>query len=97
MKPQHAAIIDPLKQKIETLISLHEKALTENRELNSKLQTLSEEQNIYKKEKEELEQKVQKLQMAGAFLKTSEDTREAKQRIGKLIREIDKCLTMLNR
>ena len=97
MKPQHAAIIDPVKQKIETLISLHEKALTENRELNSKLQTLSEEQNIYKKEKEELEQKVQKLQMAGAFLKTSEDTREAKQRIGKLIREIDKCLTMLNR
>ncbi len=97
MKPQHAAIIDPLKQKIETLISLHEKALTENRELNSKLQTLSEEQNLYKKEKEELEQKVQKLQMAGAFLKTSEDTREAKQRIGKLIREIDKCLTMLNR
>ncbi|HOT55272.1 MAG TPA: hypothetical protein PLM68_07680 [Bacteroidales bacterium] len=97
MKPQHAAIINPLKQKIETLISLHEKALTENRELNSKLQTLSEEQNIYKKEKEELEQKVQKLQMAGAFLKTSEDTREAKQRIGKLIREIDKCLTMLNR
>ena len=97
MKPQHAAIINPLKQKIETLISLHEKALTENRELNSKLQTLSEEQNIYKKEKEELEQKVQKLQMAGAFLKTSEDTKEAKQKIGKLIREIDKCLTMLNR
>ena len=97
MKPQHAAIINPLKQKIETLISLHEKALTENSELNRKLQTLSEEQNIYKKEKEELEQKVQKLQMAGAFLNTSEDTKEAKQRIGKLIREIDKCLTMLNR
>lgn len=51
MKPQHAAIINPLKQKIETLISLHEKALTENSELNRKLQTLSEEQNIYKKKK----------------------------------------------
>ncbi len=97
MKPQHAAIINPLKQKIETLISLHEKALTENSELNRTLQTLSEEQNIYKKENGELEQKVQKLQMAGAFLKTSEDTKEAKQKIGKLIREIDKCLTMLNR
>ena len=97
MKPQHAAIIDPLKQKIETLISLHEKALTENSELSKKLQTLSEEQIIYKKEKEDLEQKLQKLQMAGAFLKTSEDTKEAKQKIGKLIREIDKCLTMLNR
>jgi len=97
MKPQHAAIINPLKQKIETLISLHEKALTENSELSKKLQTLSEEQIIYKKEKEDLEQKLQKLQMAGAFLKTSEDTKEAKQKIGKLIREIDKCLTMLNR
>ena len=97
MKPQHAAIINPLKQKIETLISLHEKALTENSELSKKLHTLSEEQIIYKKEKEDLEQKLQKLQMAGAFLKTSEDTKEAKQKIGKLIREIDKCLTMLNR
>lgn len=97
MKPQHAVIIEPLKQKIETLISLHERVLTENRELNTQVQTLSEEVNIYKKEKEELEQKVQKLQMAGAFQTSSEDAKEAKQRIGKLIREIDKCLTMLNR
>ncbi|HHV02922.1 MAG: hypothetical protein WCQ69_02080 [Bacteroidales bacterium] len=97
MKPQHAAIINPLKQKIEAFISLHERALTENSELNNKLQTLSEELNIYKKEKEELEQKVEKLQMAGALQTSSEDAKEAKQRIGKLIREIDKCLTMLNR
>ncbi|HPW78732.1 MAG: hypothetical protein BWX62_00929 [Bacteroidetes bacterium ADurb.Bin037] len=97
MKPQHAAIINPLKQKIESFISLHERALTENVELKEKLQTLSEELNIYKKEKEELEQKVQKLQMAGAFQTSSEDAKEAKQKIGKLIREIDKCLTMLNR
>ncbi|NLF81734.1 MAG: hypothetical protein GX566_04485 [Bacteroidales bacterium] len=97
MKPQHAAIIDPLKQKIEMLISLHERALTENRELNSQLQTISEELNRYKKEKEDLENKVQKLQMAGAFQSSSEDAKEAKQKIGKLIREIDKCLNMLNR
>ncbi|HPX79955.1 MAG TPA: hypothetical protein PK603_06540, partial [Bacteroidales bacterium] len=64
MKPQQAVIIEPLKQKIETLISLHERVLTENRELNAKVQTLSEEVNIYKKEKEELENKVQRLQMA---------------------------------
>ena len=97
MKPQHAAIIDPLKQKIEMLISLHERALTENRELNSQLQTISEELNRYKKEKEDLENKVQKLQMAGAFQSSDEDAKEAKQKIGKLIREIDKCLNMLNR
>ncbi|NLA15391.1 MAG: hypothetical protein GX877_02500 [Bacteroidales bacterium] len=97
MKPQHAAIIEPLKQKIETLISLHERVLTENRELNSKVQTLSEELNIYKKEKEKLDNKVQKLQMAGAIQSSSEDTKEAKKKIGKLIREIDKCLTLLNR
>ena len=97
MKPQHAVIIEPLKQKIETLISLHERVLTENRELNTQVQTLSEELNIYKKEKEELENKVQRLQMAGAFRSSSEDTKEAKKKIGKLIREIDKCMTLLNR
>ncbi len=95
MKPQHAAIIDPLKQKIETLISLHERALTENRELNNQLQTISEELNRYKKEKEDLENKVQKLQMAGAF-QSSVKMQEAKSEIV-MIREIDKCLNMLNR
>ncbi len=97
MKPQHAAIIEPLKQKIETFISLHERVLTENRELNTKVQTLSEELNYYKKEKEELDHKVQKLQMAGAFQSSSQDTKEAKKKIGKLIKEIDTCLTLLNR
>ncbi|HNY23794.1 MAG: hypothetical protein WC110_02100 [Bacteroidales bacterium] len=97
MKPKHAAIFDPLRQKIETLISLHQTALNENRELKTQIETLSEEIKKHKTEKDILESKVQKLQMAGAFQASSEDAREAKLKIGKLIREIDKCLTMLNR
>ena len=72
MKPKHAAIFDPLRQKIETLISLHQTALNENRELKTQIETLSEEIKKHKTEKDILESKVQKLQMAGAFQASSE-------------------------
>ncbi len=97
MKPQNAAAIASLKQKIEQLMSLYEQSKAENALLKEQIDTFSQDLTTYKTEKETLENKVQKMQMAGAFTASSEDAREAKLKIGKLIREIDKCLAMLNR
>lgn len=96
MRPQFAAVIIPLKQKIEQLIALHQQADAENAALKNEVEQLRQEINNYKAEQETLEQKIQKLQIAGAYQVSQGDTREAKQQIGKLIREIDKCLAMLN-
>jgi len=44
-----------------------------------------------------LEEKNKKLQLADAFKVTSEDTRDAKLKIGRIVREIDKCMALLNK
>lgn len=97
MKPQNTAAIASLKQKIEWIMALYEQSKADNAALKQQLETISLELNTYKTEKQTLENKVQKMQMAGAFQASDEDAREAKLKIGKIIREIDKCLAMLNR
>ena len=44
----------------------------------------------------ELEKKLEKLQLIKAFGASSVDVKEAKQKINKIVREIDKCISMLN-
>ena len=45
---------------------------------------------------EELEKKVELMQLGDAFKASSEDVKEAKRKIGRIVREIDKCISMLN-
>ena len=44
----------------------------------------------------ELEKKVELIQLGDAFKASSEDVKEAKKKIGRIVREIDKCISMLN-
>ena len=44
----------------------------------------------------ELEEKIDKLQLAGAFEASAVDVKEARQNISRLVREIDKCISLLN-
>jgi capsule polysaccharide export protein KpsE/RkpR len=46
---------------------------------------------------EETEEKNRKLQLAAAFKSGSTDAQEAKLKIGKIVREIDKCVALLNK
>jgi hypothetical protein len=45
----------------------------------------------------ELEEKNKKLQLAEAFKGSGADTNEAKLKIGSIVKEIDKCIALLNR
>ena len=53
------------------------------------------------KEKEdelkELEKKYENLKLTGALIGDGGNARESKQRIGELVREIDRCIALLNR
>ena len=44
----------------------------------------------------ELEQQIDKLQLTEAFKSSASDIKEAKQNISRLVREIDKCIALLN-
>ena len=93
---RYSAILDSLKNRIEKLISMYETACSENLLLQQKLdkcnQKLEESNNRIK----DLEKQIANLQLIEAFKVSSQDNKEAKQKVGKLIKEIDKCIGMLN-
>ncbi len=62
-----------------------------------KVLNLKHEIELLKKEKLELNQKIEQLRLATHILSGVDENREAKQKINKLIREIDKCIALLNK
>jgi len=90
--------IDGLRTKVEKLINLHEKQAAENRDLRASLNRLSESKSQLEGKVKELEEK-QKLQRISQAISSGGDqnTRELKLKINEYIREIDKCLTVMNK
>ena len=96
MSVESKIIIRKLKGHIEQIISKYELALSENRVLNEELDGCREELENKEKRIKELEKKVELMQLGDAFKASSEDVKEAKKKIGRIVREIDKCISMLN-
>ncbi len=88
--------LDSLKTRIEVLVSNYEQVSAHNRELSEELDRCRHELDTNKLRINELEKQIENLQLIGAFSVSSRDNREAKQKIGKLIKEIDNCIDMLN-
>ncbi|MDR1551925.1 MAG: hypothetical protein LBS69_00465 [Prevotellaceae bacterium] len=85
-----------LKKKINELISLYETTNSEKSNVikeKAELQTIINEKN---NKINELEKRIEILQLVNAFKTGSADEREAKQKIEKIVREIEKCIAMLN-
>lgn len=103
MDESYKIVLDAHKKKIELIISRYEILLARNRELEEALGRKDAEIMAFKENLDnsnnkikELEQKIDKLQLAGAFEASATDVREARQNIGRLVREIDRCITLLN-
>ncbi len=99
----NSSVIAKHKERIELFISKFEQVSTENKKLREQVEMLDAQLGRYKetiKIKEEkireLEQKIDQLQVAGAFSSSSADVKEARQNISRLVREIDKCIALLN-
>lgn len=96
MSVESQIVIQKLKGHIEQIISKYELTLSENISLKEELEKhktdLEEKNNKIK----ELEQKVELMQLGDAFKASSEDVKEAKKKIARIVREIDKCISMLN-
>ena len=87
-----------LHSKIEKLIHLHQQTLTENKklvELNQSLQLKIEDQNSVL---HQLDEKIKTVKLAQVIsgVEPSENNSELKVKINTYIKEIDKCLTLLN-
>lgn len=95
---------DKVLEEIVLLNKNIEKLLNEYNTLKAGYDILQKEQNELgnrlqnrETEYEELKKSYERVKFAGALMGEGESAREAKRRLNELVREIDKCIALLNR
>ena len=88
-------MIEKLSQRIQELISAYETEKQERRRLESELEKATTQNKAYKEQIIELERTIDNLKLADAFKSGNADNTEARKKIDKLIKEIDKCITLM--
>ena len=86
-------MFDGVKQKITQLIAAYESEKAECERLRAELKKYSEQNEAYEKQIIELERQIDNQKLAGAFL--NGDNAESKKKIDRLIKEIDKCISLM--
>ena len=87
-------MLDSIKQKITQLIAAYESEKSERIRLSQELEQLKQQNEAYAKQIIELEREIDNRKLAGAFMSGS-DNAESKKKIDKLIKEIDKCISLM--
>ena len=97
MSVEQAEILEGIKSKIHSVKVRLQQQLEQNQELKEQNEKLQ--QTVQQKESQinELEEKNQKLTLVKSIMADSEDANDARIRINRIVREIDKCIALLNR
>ena len=90
-------IVSFLEEKIIRVIDVAEGLRTNNIQLKRQVDELSEAFRAKDQEMEVLESKYQSLKLAKTLTSSPEDVKNAKLRMNRMVREIDKCIALLNR
>jgi len=89
-------LINNLVEKINQLKELYHKQKAENLKLENKNKNLHDELEAMARKNKELRAEYDKLQTAHSLI-SGEDKENAKRKINSIVREIDKCVALLNR
>ncbi len=87
-------MLEGIKTNIEKLIALYEAEKSERERLQSELLQCKADNESCRKRIEDLEQQVNNLHLSEAF-GVAGDGSAAKEKIERLIKEIDKCISLL--
>ena len=88
-------MLEDIRKNIEKLIALYEAAKAENDSLRANLDKAVAERDAFRKQITELENQIDTLKLEEAFMAPAGSDSAAKQKIDGLIREIDKCIKLL--
>lgn len=83
--------------KVKRIIAKHEALNQEKNQLILKIGELESTIDQLRQENRELEQKYNNLKIAKMLVASGDENKDAKNRIQKLVREIDKCIALLNK
>jgi len=88
--------VHELRSRVERLIELHESAKAENDRLNNENDQLKKELKQKEAELAGCREKISNMELAKGIA-SSESTHDAKIKINRIVREIDRCITLLNK
>jgi hypothetical protein len=91
------SIIISLEEKIKKLMALHETLKGENQHFYSENNDLRDAVKLKDNELKDLQGKYEQMKLAKLLVTGSEDVHEAKLKVNKIVREIDKCIALLNK
>jgi regulator of replication initiation timing len=94
--PEKNLLIE-FKLKVQQMIAKHQKLKQEKDQLLGKIGNLEETIQQLLQENRVLEQKYENSKLAKMLVASDDDNKDAKNRIQKLVREIDKCIALLNK
>jgi len=97
MTPELKNVILTLKQKFHNIKELHSNALSENTGLKEEIVKLLAHIEEKEKENELLTKKYESLKLAKTIAASSLDAHDAKVKLNRIVREIDKCISLLNK
>ena len=90
-------MLEDIQKNFERVIALYEGEREANAGLRTKLAESESSNDTYRKQIAELERQVENLKLAEAFLTPTGSSDSAKERIDKLIKEINKCISLLEK
>lgn len=97
MTERETLLLNDFKEKLDRLIRYTLKMKSENRLLLEEQARLKEQISLLNTKNEELQRKIEELKFAKSMLGGEENSHEAKIKINRLVREIDKCIALLNK
>lgn len=97
MTEEDRLLLIDLKDNTQQLFQEINKLENEKKLLDDEILGLNNEIDFLKQQKSELSQKNEQLKIATLLLSGVDENKEAKHKINKLVREIDKCIALLNK
>jgi hypothetical protein len=97
MTDEDSLLLNDLKVNVERLFHEFDKMKVSNKILESKVAILKQKITLLEQEKTELGRENKNIKIANQILAGSDKNREAKNKINIIVREIDKCIALLNK
>ena len=97
MTDNEALLLQNFEAKLTQLLEFTDRLKAEKIELMNTIETLQKEVELLKTKNLELEKRNEKLKLVKAIMGDREDDQTARMKVNRLVREIDKCIALLNR
>ena len=96
MTEEDKKLLSTFEARLRHLMYLHDELKRENAEIKQLLEEKQEEVAKFRSDFNELEVVYANLKIAKTISLTSSEVKDTKQRLSKLVREVDKCIALLN-